>query len=71
MKQIRRYPDFVLFVVYIIFLISIFLQGWVRHSYHTIPHYCQYFPNLKINYKKKIGIRVEVSCICIVDAFYE
>ena len=56
MKEIRWYPDFVLFLVYIVFVISIFLQGcstsWVRHSYCAIPLNCQYFPNLKINYKK-------------------
>ena len=60
MKEIRRYPDFVLFVVYIVFVISIFLQGcstwWVRHSFCIlIPLYCQYFPNLKINYKKVLA----------------
>ena len=56
MKEIRRYPDYVLFLVYIVFVISIFLQAcstsWVRHSYCAIPLYCQYFPNLKINHKK-------------------
>ena len=69
MKEIRGYKDFVLFVVYIVFVISIFLQRcstwWLRHSYCTIPLYCQYFPNLKLNYKK--DIHVEVSCICNVD----
>ena len=54
MKEIRRYPDFVLFVFYIAFVINTFLHRcstcWVRHSYCTIPLYCQYFPNLKINY---------------------
>ena len=56
MKEIRRHPDFVLFVVYIVFVISTFLQGcstwWIRHSHCIVPLYCQYFPNLKINYKK-------------------
>ena len=56
MKEIRRYPDYVLFLVYIVFVISIFLQAcstsWVRHSYCAIPLYCQDFPNLKINHKK-------------------
>ena len=56
MKEIRRYPDYVLILVYIVFVIRIFLQGcstsWVRHSYCAIPLYCQYFPNLKINHKK-------------------
>ena len=69
-----RYPDFVLFVVYLAFVISIFPQDcstwWVRNSYSTIPLFCQYFPNLKINFKS-VCIHVEVSCICIVDAFYE
>ena len=55
-NMFRQYPDFVLFAVYILFVISIFLQGcstWlVRHSYCTIPLYCQYFPTLKKNYKK-------------------
>ena len=55
MKEIRRYPDFVLFVVLIVFAISVFLQGcstWcLRHSYCTIPLYCQYCPNLRMNYK--------------------
>ena len=56
MKEIRRYPDYVLILVYIVFVIRIFLQGcstsWVRHSYCAIPLYCQYFPDLKINHKK-------------------
>ena len=56
MKEIRRYQDFVLFVVYIVFIINIFLQRcstwWVRHSYCTTPLYCQYFLSLKISYKK-------------------
>ena len=55
-NMFRQYPDFVLFAVYILFVISIFLQGcstWlVRHSYCTIPLNCQYFPTLKKNYKK-------------------
>ena len=60
MKEIRRYPDFVLFVVYIVSVISSFLQGcitwWVRHSFCIlISLYCQYFPNLKINYKKVLA----------------
>ena len=65
----KRYPDFVLFVVYIVFLISIFLQGWVRHSYHTIPHYCQYFPNLKINYKKKLAFVLKFHAFALLMHF--
>ena len=49
MKEIRRCPDFVWFLFYIVAVISIFLQGcstwWVPHSYYTIPLHCQYFAN--------------------------
>ena len=73
MKEIRRYPDFVLFVVYIVFVISIFLQGcstwWVRHSYCTIPLYCQYFPNLKINYKKVFAFMLKFHVFALLMHF--
>ena len=67
MKKIRRYQDFVLFLVYIVFIINIFLQRcstWrVRHSYCTTPLYCQYFPNLKINYKKSLHLCWSFMCL--------
>ena len=73
MKEIRRYLDFVLFVVYIVFVISIFLQGcsiwWVRHSYCTIPFYCQYFPNLKINYKKVFAFMLKFHVFALLMHF--
>ena len=34
MKEIRRYPDFVLFLFYIVAVISIFVQGAVPGGYH-------------------------------------
>ena len=73
MKEIRRYPDFVLFVVYIVFVISIFLQGcstwWVRHSYCTIPLYCQSFPNLKVSYKKVFPFMVKFEVFALLMHF--
>ena len=54
-KRLDVIQIFFFFEVYIVFVISIVLQGcstsWVRHSYCAIRLYCQYFPNLKINYK--------------------
>ena len=63
MREIRRHPDFVLFLVYIVFVISNFRQccstWWVRHSYCTISFYCQCFPNLKISYKKAFAFMLK------------
>ena len=74
MKEIRRYVDYLLFVVYIVFVISIFLQGcsawWVRHSYCSIPFYWQLSKFKTEIAKKSFCIHVEVSCICIVDVFH-
>ena len=73
MKEIRRYPDFVWFVVYIVFVISISLQGcstsWVQHSYCAIPLYCQYFPNLKINYKKVFAFMLKFPVFALLMPF--
>ena len=73
MKEIRQHPDFVLFVVYIVFITSIFLQGcitwWVRHSYCTIPLYCQYLPNLKINYKKVFTFMLKLHVFTLLMHF--
>ena len=74
MKEIRWYPDFVLFVVYIVFVVSIFLQGcstwWVRHSFSIlIPLYCQYFPNLKINYKKVFAFMLKFPVFALLMYF--
>ena len=73
MKEIRRYPDFVLFAVYIDFVISIFLQvcstWWIRNSYCTIPPYCQYFPNLKINYKKVFAFMLKFHVFALLMHF--
>ena len=70
MKEIRRYPDFVWFVVYIVFVISISLQGCstslVQHSYCAIPLYCQYFPNLKINYKKVLAFMLKFPVFALL-----
>ena len=73
MKKIRRYPDFLLFVVYTVFVISIFLQGcgtsWKRHSYCTIPLYCQYFCNLKRNYKKVFAFMLKFHVFALLMHF--
>ena len=72
MKEIRRYADFVLFVVYIVF-VSISLWGcstwWAWHSYYTIPLYCQYFPNLKINYKKVFAFTLKFHVFALLMHF--
>ena len=74
MKEIRRYPDFVSFVVYIVFVISIFLPGcstwWVRHSFWIlIPLHCQCFPNLKINYKKVSAFMLKFPVFALLMYF--
>ena len=73
MKEIRRYSDFPLFVVYIVFMISIFLQGcstsWVRHSFYAVPLYCQCFPNLKINYKKVFAFMLNIPVFALLMHF--
>ena len=73
MQEIRQYPDLVWFVVYIVFVISISLQGcstsWVQHSYCAIPLYCQYFPNLKINYKKVFAFMLKFPVFALLMPF--
>ena len=73
MKEIRRYPYFVLFVVYIAFITSILLQvsstWWIRHSYCTVPLYCQFSPNLKINYKKVFAFMLKVHVFALLMHF--
>ena len=72
MKEIRRYLDFVLFVVYIAF-VSIFLHGcstwWVWYSHCTIPLYCQYFSSSKINYKQVFAFMFKFHVFALLMHF--
>ena len=62
-----------MFVLYIVFVISIFLQvcstWWVSHSHYTIPLYCQYFPNLKINCQKKYALMLKFHAFSLLMHF--
>ena len=73
MREIRRYPDFVLFVVYNIFITSIFLKGcgtwWIRHTHCSIHLYYQYFPRLKIKYKKVFAFMLKFHIFVLLMHF--
>ena len=73
MKEIRRCPDFVWFLFYIVAVISIFLQGcstwWVPHSYYTIPLHCQYFANFLKKCKKVFAFMLKFHVFALLMHF--
>ena len=75
MKEIRQYPDCFVCSLHC-FCNKYFSAGlqylvgtWVRHSYCTIPLYSQYFPNLKINYKKVFAFMFKFHVFALLMHF--